>query len=76
MHNFAALEGMLKEVIIAYMLGFCCRNCLGSEFFKCSYQSDYLLHLLNTCTVIGNTATGVGVVTASLNPFNLFASTF
>jgi hypothetical protein len=33
MHNFAALEGMLKEVIITYMLGFCCRNCLDSEFF-------------------------------------------
>jgi hypothetical protein len=34
MHNFAALEGMLKDVIITYMLGFCCRNCLDSEFFK------------------------------------------
>jgi len=33
MHNFAALEGMLKDVIIAYMLGFCCRNCLDGEFF-------------------------------------------
>jgi len=59
MRNFAGLEGMLKEVIIAYMLGFCCRNCLDSEFFKCNYQSDYLL--LNTRAIIGNTTTGVAI---------------
>lgn len=34
MRNFAGLEGMLKEVIIAYMLGSCSRNYLDSEFFN------------------------------------------
>jgi len=33
MRNFAGLEGMLKEVIIAYLLGSCCRNCWIVNFF-------------------------------------------
>lgn len=72
-HKFAALEGMLKEVIMAYVLGFCCRNCLDSEFV------DEIINLIISCICklhvpLFETPLVLVWSLQSLNLFNLFAS--